>query len=305
MSSPAADSPKEGSSRARSTSSKTMMNSKDEKSLKALIKKLKKHKVAWPFTEPVDPVKLDIPDYFEIIKHPMDFGTIEKKLDKHLYSTPEQMQNDVNLVFNNANKYNPPGSDICLMVDQLKKYFDLQWAGIKFGSAGPTSPASSTPAVPSDKVRPKTPSTSSSSTPSKTPQPQSQTSATNQKKRKSEVEETTPRSENKTKSSADSMVPMSFEEKKLLGGKINRLPQNQLGKVVDIIRKAISSIDNQLAVEENIEIDMEELDIGTLRRLEKFVNHSLAAAANEPRETANPGEAGEVKANPQKKRKEQ
>ena len=29
------------------------------------------------FHEPVDPEKLDIPDYHEIIKNPVDFGTIK------------------------------------------------------------------------------------------------------------------------------------------------------------------------------------------------------------------------------------
>jgi hypothetical protein len=285
------------------------LNSKDLKTCKSIINSLKKQKVAWPFLEPVDPLKLDIPDYFDIIKNPMDFGTIGKCLDKNFYSTPEQVQSDVNLVFNNAIRYNPPGSDICLMVDQLKKFFDLKWSSAKFGAAAPTSPASAaTPAVPTDKARTAkpTPTSSASSTPSKTSQTQSP-SSTLQKKRKSEPEEVATRSENKPKNSAtatNNAKLMSFEEKKLLGEKINMLPQNQLGKVVEIIRNAISSIDDQLAVEENIEIDMEELDPGTLRRLEKFVNVSLLKA-NAPKETPNSVESGEVKPNPQKKRKEQ
>lgn len=35
------------------------------------------YKEAIPFCDPVDPVKLDIPDYFDIIKHPMNFKTIQ------------------------------------------------------------------------------------------------------------------------------------------------------------------------------------------------------------------------------------
>jgi hypothetical protein len=37
---------------------------------------LKNHKTAWPFKEPVDPVALNIPNYFEIIKEPMDLQTV-------------------------------------------------------------------------------------------------------------------------------------------------------------------------------------------------------------------------------------
>jgi len=34
------------------------------------------------FHKPVDPVMLGIPDYLDIIKHPMDFSTIKVKLNK-------------------------------------------------------------------------------------------------------------------------------------------------------------------------------------------------------------------------------
>jgi hypothetical protein len=36
-----------------------------------------KVKFAYIFHQPVDPVKLDIEDYFEIVKKTMDFGTIK------------------------------------------------------------------------------------------------------------------------------------------------------------------------------------------------------------------------------------
>jgi hypothetical protein len=51
-----------------------------EKAAKRLLNSLWKHNQAWIFHEPVDPKKLNIPDYFEIIKHPMDFGTVKNKL---------------------------------------------------------------------------------------------------------------------------------------------------------------------------------------------------------------------------------
>lgn len=40
-----------------------------------------KHKFAWPFHTPVDPVRLGLPDYFDVIKEPMDMSLIKKKLD--------------------------------------------------------------------------------------------------------------------------------------------------------------------------------------------------------------------------------
>jgi E1A/CREB-binding protein len=39
-----------------------------------------------PFRQPVDPTLLQIPDYFDIVKRPMDLSTIKKKLDTGMYS---------------------------------------------------------------------------------------------------------------------------------------------------------------------------------------------------------------------------
>jgi hypothetical protein len=47
------------------------------KEVHKIIKSLINHKHGWPFREPVDPVALNIPDYPQIIKNPMDLGTIE------------------------------------------------------------------------------------------------------------------------------------------------------------------------------------------------------------------------------------
>jgi len=41
-----------------------------------IMKALWKHQHAWPFHQPVDTIKLSLPDYFEIIHSPMDMGTI-------------------------------------------------------------------------------------------------------------------------------------------------------------------------------------------------------------------------------------
>ena len=70
------------------------------------LKKLMTHRFGWVFNELVDPIKLNIPDYFKIIMKPMDLGTIRSRLDKELYSTPMEFDEDVRLTFANARKYN-------------------------------------------------------------------------------------------------------------------------------------------------------------------------------------------------------
>lgn len=56
-----------------------MKNSYDnwEKVAKKLMNMLCKVKDSEIFHKPVDPVLLGIPDYFDIIKNPMDFSTIK------------------------------------------------------------------------------------------------------------------------------------------------------------------------------------------------------------------------------------
>lgn len=53
--------------------------------LKVVLKTLWKHQFAWPFQQPVDAVKLNLPDYYKIIKTPMDMGTIKKRLENNYY----------------------------------------------------------------------------------------------------------------------------------------------------------------------------------------------------------------------------
>lgn len=54
----------------------------------------------------MDPNALGIPDYFEIIKKPMDMSQIKRKLDLGTYRDPWQFVNDVFLMFENAWVYN-------------------------------------------------------------------------------------------------------------------------------------------------------------------------------------------------------
>ncbi|PPQ89713.1 hypothetical protein CVT25_014114 [Psilocybe cyanescens] len=59
----------------------------------------------WAFRKPVDTT--DVADYFDIIKHPMDFSTIQHKISTNQYKSFEGFQEDVQLVFDNCRLYNP------------------------------------------------------------------------------------------------------------------------------------------------------------------------------------------------------
>ncbi|KAG5542754.1 hypothetical protein RHGRI_015763 [Rhododendron griersonianum] len=62
----------------------------EKKLLVFILDRLQKKDTHGVFSEPVDPNEL--PDYHEIIEHPMDFGTVRKKLDKGRYSNLEEFE---------------------------------------------------------------------------------------------------------------------------------------------------------------------------------------------------------------------
>ncbi|XP_066580641.1 bromodomain-containing protein 2a isoform X2 [Amia ocellicauda] len=90
---------------------------------RAMIKALWRHHFAWPFHEPVDASKLNLPDYHKIIKQPMDMGTIRKRLESNYYRSASECMQDFNTMFTNCYIYNKPTDDIVLMAQSLEKVF--------------------------------------------------------------------------------------------------------------------------------------------------------------------------------------
>ncbi|MBN3324210.1 BRD4 protein, partial [Atractosteus spatula] len=74
--------------------------------LKVVLKTLWKHHFAWPFQQPVDAVKLNLPDYYKIIKSPMDMGTIKRRLENSYYWNAQECIQDFNTMFTNCYIYN-------------------------------------------------------------------------------------------------------------------------------------------------------------------------------------------------------
>ena len=76
---------------------------------KVVLKTLWRHQFAWPFHQPVDSVQLNLPDYYKIIKHPMDMGTIKKRLESNYYYSAQECIQDFQRMFTNCYTYNKPG----------------------------------------------------------------------------------------------------------------------------------------------------------------------------------------------------
>ena len=98
-----------------------------EKIAKQLMNTLWKFKDAELFHKPVDPIELNIPNYFDIIKKPMDFSTVKKKLNNYSYTNLKEYCDDMDLIFNNCILYNGINSyvgEMCLRVkNEYKNLF--------------------------------------------------------------------------------------------------------------------------------------------------------------------------------------
>lgn len=84
-----------------------------------------------PFDYPVDPVALNIPNYFKVIKNPMDLSTLQKNLKSGAYQSAKDFFNDMKLIFHNCFKFNPPNDGVFVMGKSLEEVFDKLWAGKK------------------------------------------------------------------------------------------------------------------------------------------------------------------------------
>lgn len=94
----------------------------------AELSKAKYREFVSAFNQPVDPVALNIPSYFTVIKKPMDLGTMSKKLKEGEYASAADFEKDMRLVLSNCFKFNPAGNIVNLWGKRLEELFDAQWA---------------------------------------------------------------------------------------------------------------------------------------------------------------------------------
>ncbi|OZJ04269.1 hypothetical protein BZG36_02474 [Bifiguratus adelaidae] len=126
-SSASADTPRPAAAPHTSTPSKPTSSNDFMSKCKHIITELQKPKhldYVAPFLVPVDWQALNIPEYPDIIKHPMDVSTVNKKLAKGKYRNLDEFVADMRLIFNNCYTFNQPGDPVYDMGKQSEKVFD-------------------------------------------------------------------------------------------------------------------------------------------------------------------------------------
>eukprot|EP00210_Caulerpa_lentillifera_P003190 g3048.t1 len=107
-----------------------------------ILNEILQNRNAYVFSRPVDPVRDRVPNYFDVVKNPMDLGTVQERLDlqarrrnepmkSYMYRCPLELLSDVEQVWENCFLYNPPGYEVRKMGEILKSEFDLRWKAMK------------------------------------------------------------------------------------------------------------------------------------------------------------------------------
>lgn len=206
------------------------------------------------FNAPVDWVALDIPTYPEIIKNPMDLGTIMTRLKSGHYTQLAAFLADVQLVWDNAKLFNAPKTFVHDVALRLEKIWHRKKDVLK-------------------KERKKA---------LLHQQQQQQLAAA---AREHAVDG--PSAPQPKPSSGIVDKPLTFVEKSRLRADLYRVLPEHLESVIEITGTPVgdgSSVDKDL----EIELDMESLSTATLRKLQQFVARVLPKAPGRVRSTSQP-----------------
>ncbi|KAL1920764.1 uncharacterized protein VTP21DRAFT_11399 [Calcarisporiella thermophila] len=303
-----------------SNSKRKIDKSEQLKFCNATLRELKKKQyaaISWPFLQPVDPIALNIPDYFNVIKHPMDLSTIEKKLAAKEYAGPEEFEADMRLMFQNCYTYNPADNIVYQAGKQLEEIFNRKWA-----ERPPPPPPSQPVAAPptGHKVIAHTESTakkfeeksretekmkqhhlSASSASSESEESDEQISRLEQelrsvseqlknlkeqqrKKEKAKEKKTVKRMRGEEEGHEDDFVLTAAEEEELQA-KTELLNEDQAIELLKIVDESMPQLKDENG---EIEIDLKILDSRTLRRIWNFVMQCTGGSKFRPSSVVSP-----------------
>ncbi len=262
-----------------------------------LLKELQRHIHGAYFREPVDYVKLCIPDYPDIIKEPMDFHTIQCNLEKSLYFTHEAFAEHVRLVFKNAIAYNQRRDHPVniaarelstrfeeryrILLSQLNNEFETDIKAFTVGTERPVAKKSKSVGYRhsmGSSVRAATAGPREAIVPPALDAGM-QALIEMQRTMKSMQEEIlqlrTQLRQNDIKSSIEvqrqaAQVPMTFEEKQALVERINLLDEDRMKEVIEVVQEAFPAAANSDS--DDVDIPIDDLDTLTLRRLQAIVS---------------------------------
>ena len=106
------------------------ITSAQKTSLMEKTKQLQKRQGSKGFVKPVDPIRLNLPTYFDVVKDPMDLGTMSAKLKDDKYSTVQEYVDDFNLIVSNAKRFNGTANAVTDAASLMEQYFKKMMEGV-------------------------------------------------------------------------------------------------------------------------------------------------------------------------------
>ncbi|EPE31399.1 Bromodomain-containing protein [Glarea lozoyensis ATCC 20868] len=79
------------------------------------------------FKDPVDPVAHNAPNYFSVVKRPMDLKQIKAKMDRNEYASSAEFEADVRLIFQNCYEYWTQSDQVFKDCENFERYFNEKW----------------------------------------------------------------------------------------------------------------------------------------------------------------------------------
>uniref|UniRef100_A0A8D0GFS1 Protein polybromo-1 n=1 Tax=Sphenodon punctatus TaxID=8508 RepID=A0A8D0GFS1_SPHPU len=98
------------------------------------------------------PSKVQYPDYYAIIKEPIDLKTIAQRIQSGSYKSMHAMGKDIDLLVKNAKTYNEPGSQVFKDANAIKKIFNMKKAEIEHTELAKSSLRMRTPSLAASKL---------------------------------------------------------------------------------------------------------------------------------------------------------
>ncbi|CDO92156.1 unnamed protein product [Kluyveromyces dobzhanskii CBS 2104] len=261
--------------------------------LKELLSK-KYSSFNYPFLEPVDPVALNCPTYFDFVKEPMDLGTVQKKLNNWEYQASEEFEHDVRLVFKNCYAFNPEGTIVNMMGHRLEDVFNSRWAD---RPVIPEEESADEGGESEDGYESDEPSEEEQIDETQITNPAIQYLEQQLERMKIELQQlkkqeldrirkerraakaslkskrkgkgtkrkaaAASKSTGKRRKKNSLKVVVTYDMKRTISERIGDLPENKLEKAVDIIRKSMPEI----GADDEVELDIEQLDETTILTL--------------------------------------
>jgi len=229
-----------------------------------ILREITDDKDSWPFREPVDVVGLQLHDYYKIITKPMDFSTIQNKMegkDVTTYKNVREICADVRLIFANAMKYNDDENIVHLLAKSLLEKFEEKWQQFL-------------PKVESEEKRQKEEESKGLLA---TNSSREAAIAKLAKDTDDELNQINKQLEELRKMVVHRCRKMTTDEKRKLGAGLCHLSPDDLNKALEIVAQDNPSFQTKA---EEVDLDMDAQSETTLWRLKFFVREALERQAN-------------------------